>query len=205
MTFTVIVNKVANRMNLTSAVALARIGDTVNEGYKELMAELRMKPTVVSANTVIGNQEVTFTGVEKLFSVFDPAFTPPRPLGLFSVDQLRNMPLRGDPPSNYAITLWGASTVTIKLDSIPATIYALGADAGPNLMDIAGSQIPAFTESFQNALVYKGMAIELDKMEKWQAADRKKQEYGDRVNDLKHYIASSSYTRMYQGAYRTRR
>lgn len=199
MTVTEIVSRAADRLNLTSANALARMAQSVNEGVKEIYADLRLGPIIVTANTVIGNASVTFMGVEKLFSVYVVS-NPGSPLGLVSVDQLRNMVARADPPSVYAFTLFGESTVTIKLDSVPSTIYAMGADAGPNLSTLSGSQRPAFTESFHNALIYYVMAIEYDKMEKFAASDKKMAQYTERRKDLKHYIAVSAYRRIYQGA-----
>lgn len=203
MTLDAIVDKVANRMGLTTATSLARIAQVVNEGYKEIMAELRLNPVILSANTVIGNRNVTFTGAEKLLSVFDG--TSLLPLNLLTMDQLRNMPLQVDPATGYVPIAFAPTTVTIMLSCVPATVYPLGADAGPALSDLTGSQIPQFMESFQNALIYKGQKVELEKQEKWQPAAMFQQQYVDRVNDMKHYLAVSSSLRMYQGVSRRRR
>jgi hypothetical protein len=73
MTFTAIVAKVADRLNLTSAAALTRIGEEVNDRYRELMSGIGLQTsirTTVSQAVTVGNRNVEFD-CEKVFSVFN--------------------------------------------------------------------------------------------------------------------------------------
>lgn len=200
MTFTDIVNRVADLQDLTTTRALARIGVSVNEAYREVVAELRLLPTVVTANTVIGVQTVTFLGVEKLFNVYNPTNTPPSPLTLVSIDEMRNAVSAVDPATKYVPTIFGPTSVTIRINTTPTSIYALSADAGPNLTALSSTLVPQFSESFHNALTHFAESVELEKKEKLQAADRKRALYRGRIDDMKHYMTVSAGLRMRQGA-----
>ncbi len=103
------------------------------------------------------------------------------------------------------VSVSGASTVTIYLDCIPATIYALTADALVNLSTLSGSMIPAFAEDYHDLLVLGAMATEYDKMEKTPLADKKEKQYEDRLSQLRMYIAKSAYKDIVQGGGQTNR
>jgi hypothetical protein len=202
MTFTGIVLEIADRLNLTSEKALARIGRSVNERYRWLASSLYLQTTVrrpITATTTIGNRSLIFN-CEKLYAVFNPAYTPVWVLGETDFDTLRNRPVGTDPPQEYAIQLMGASTVTIYLSSTPATAYVLGADAAVNLATLSGMEIPAFAESFHDILVYGGMATELDKMEKPELAEVQNSRFEQRLSELRLYIALSAYRTVIQGS-----
>lgn len=203
MTFTDIQTEIAERLNLTSAKALARIGRSINEKYKELSASIGLSTTargIVTANTVIGSRNLTFSLTEKLYSVFNPAFTQPALLAEVDFDTMRNQPLGSNPARSYAIQLMGASTVTIFLSSIPDTIYALSADAELNVVTLSNGAIPAFAENYHNLLVYGGMAVELDKMEKYDLAEVQNNKYEKRLAELRLYIALTAYKDITQGS-----
>lgn len=73
MTFTAIVNKVADRLNLTSAAALTRIGEEVNDRYREVMSGVGLQTSIrtsISQQVTTGNRYVAFD-CEKVFSVFN--------------------------------------------------------------------------------------------------------------------------------------
>lgn len=73
MTFTQIRDKIADRLNLTSAAALTRIGEEVNERYREVCSGCQLQTSVldtIMATTTIGNRSLQFT-CEKVLSVFN--------------------------------------------------------------------------------------------------------------------------------------
>src|SRR5438067_386533 len=169
MTFAEIQTEIGERLNLTSATAVARIGRSINERYRWLASSIgfsTIQRTTASATTSIGNRSLAFgptpTGVEKILSVYNTAYTPAMVLGEQTFDELRNSPIGTDPPQQYAIQLEGSSSVTIFLDCTPATAYALTADVLSNLATLSGTNVPAFTEDFHDILVYGGMATELE-------------------------------------------
>ena len=73
MTFTAIVAKIADRLNLTSTAALTRIGEDVNDRYREIVSSVGLQTsirTTISEQVTVGNRLVTFD-CEKVFSVFN--------------------------------------------------------------------------------------------------------------------------------------
>ena len=202
MTFTDIVSEVADRLDLSSTQALARIGRSVNERYREIASSIGLQTlvrTVVSATTTVGSRSLTFTNVEKLYSVFNPAFDPVVVLEEQTFDELRNQSEGVDPPQAYAIQLMGASSVTIYLDTVPSTAYVLSADAESNMATLSGSMVPAFAEDYHNLLTYGAMATELDKMEKYDLSQKQEDRYEQRLAALRMFIAKSAYLDLYQG------
>lgn len=213
MTFTDIVNEVADRCDLTSATALTRIGREVNERYRWLASSvgfstIQLVPGV-TANTVVGNRSLTFgttgTKVEKILSLYNAAYTPPQVLGQISFDQMRNQALGTDPPQQYAIQTMGDHTVTVYLGATPATIYALTADVLSNLTDLSGTNVPAFAEDYHDILVYGPLGSEYMRMEKPELArvydnesERAPGLFQVRAAQLRYYIAKSAYLDIYQ-------
>lgn len=204
MTFTDIQNEVLEDLNLTSAVATARVGRSINRYYKRACSGIGLESSThslvpITATTTISNQSLVFTGTNKLLSVFNPAFTPPMVLEELTFDEIRNQPLGTDPPQSYAIQLMGATTVTIWLSSIPATMYSLSADAELVIGTLSGVQVPAFDENFHDLLIYGAMAVELDKMEKYDLAEKQENLFESRLSALRMKIAISAYMDIYQG------
>ncbi len=201
MTYTEIVTEVAERLNLTSVVALARIGRSVNERYRWVCSSLGLQTSVittVTASTVVSDQTVTFAA-DKILAVYDSAYSPPRVLTEVTVSELRNGPLGTDPARYYAIYQMGDGTVTIRLDSIPATIYALGADVLVSQSTLVGANTPNFTTLYHDILIYGAMATEVDKMEKPDLAEKYEAKYQYRLSELRLYIAKSAYLLLYPG------
>lgn len=202
MTFTEIVADVMDRLNLTSDDAATRIGRFVNHRYKWLSVEVGLNtitPAVVTAMTVIGTPYVTISGIEKIYTLYDPATTPPRVLGERTVDQMYHTPLGVDPPRLYAVVQTGATSVIVKLDCVPATSYLLGAQGDYNASTLSGSDIPPFSEKFHDLLIYGAMAEELDKMEKYDMAKKQEALFTIRMGQYRYYIAKSAYKSIYQG------
>lgn len=200
MTFTEIVNTVAGRLNLTSSEALVRIGDEVNGHYRRIAASMGLETTTrgtVTASTSVGDQTVTFSNVTKLFTVLG---TDSKPLGERDYDYLIGQEPRSDPPHEYAVKRIGATSVTILLDCEPASIYTLSADALQITSTLSGSTAPAFPENYHEILVLLTMADELDKLEKYDAAQRKQAQGEGLLSDLRLFLAKSAYLKIYPGA-----
>lgn len=206
MTFTEIVAAVADRLNLTSADALTRIGKEVNERYKWMASDVGFSTiarTTVSATTVIGTRSLAFgsatnTGVEKILSIYT---ADGQPLGKRSFDELRNMvdSTTTDPALYYADMLSAPRVQTVFLSSTPGSVYTLTADVLTNMTTLAGTTEPAFPDNFHNILIYGAMATELDKMEKYDLSEKKEKQFEGRLSELKLYMAVSGYLDIYQG------
>lgn len=211
MTFTEIVNNVADSLNLTSAAAITRIGANVNKTYRRLCSSLGIDTVQfvagVAATTTIGNRSLTFSpstttpsvGVEKILAVYNTAFTPPNVLEEFLFDDLRNALVGTDPPQNYAVQNTGSNFVTIYLDSTPSTQYALTADVISNVTTLSGSLVPNIPEDFHELLELVPRGRELNKMEKYTEAKAEFMEFDERVKELRGYYARSAYLDIHQG------
>ena len=196
---------VAGRLNLTSTTALSRILDSINERHRKVCSDLGVETVVlqtITATTTIGNRSLVFAA-EKLFSVFNAAFTPPMVLDEETFDYLRNAPVSTDPPQEYAIQIQGASTVTIFLGSIPATQYVLSADAEVSTVALNIGDTPLFAADYHDILTYWAMGIELDKLEKYDMAAKQEALSNDRLAELRFFLAKSQYKTIYQGKYAT--
>lgn len=205
-TFTQLVSKVADRMNLTSATAITRIGDSINEAYKQVASTIGIQVIerkVATATTTIGNRSLVFgptpIAVEKVLSVFNTAYTPPQVLVEVSFEELRDQVPGTDPAQRWALQLMGADNVTIFLDTSPGSAYTLSADVMANVGTLSGAMMPALPEDYHNVLLYWALAIELDKQEKYEFSARKLTQYENRLADLRYFIASSAYKTLYQG------
>lgn len=273
--FTSLVSKIADRLNLTSPASLVRIGEEVNERYREVCSGVGLQGSVrttATAQATVGSRYLTFT-CEKVFDIFNQfgrsvtsitrsgstatvvtaiahgyqtgtvveimgavqteyngiftitvvdtttftytvTGTPTTPatgtitvqtqqiqwiLTERSFDELRYMPLGTDPPQNWAVQLMGASTVTVFVDSTPASAYILNADVEMNITDLSGSQIPAFPQDFHDILLKGGLADELYKMEKYDLSDVQEKRFEKRLGELRLFIARSGGLDVYQG------
>lgn len=190
MTHAQIVTDVLERLNLTSAVAIARVGRVVNERYRWVVSALNLQVSArktITANTVIGTRTVVLPTATKVFSVFGPTGTR---LAEVAYDSLRNQPVGPTPadPQQFAVQLMGANSVTILLDVIPGTIYALTADVEAPMAVMAGGDTPSFSEDFHDLLIYGAMAVELEKMEKYDAAKTQDDRFKERIEGLRVFI-----------------
>lgn len=203
MTRTEMVTIVAARLNLTSATALARIADSVNEKYAEVLTAVGLPTSTrdtVSANTTIGDRFVTFDGVQRVRAVFDPNGAPGTTLVELTPDEMRNRPPRDtDPPLAYAVTTVDATSVTIWLDCTPATVYALSADVDADLSSLDADTAPVFPEKFHYMLIHGAAGLELLKMEKEDLADREEAAFQRRLGELRLFLAASAYKDIHQG------
>ena len=207
MTFDEIVQKVADRLNLTSADAITRIGEAVNDRYREVATTLGLATTARSVAvgfTLVDEPYMTFgdvdDGVQKIISVYDDSTTPPRMLDEYTFEDLRDLgkPVAGWPPKRYAIARSDAFSVTILMDVIPdEDDLELTADTLENTIVLSGSDLPLFPEDYHDLLVHGAMAVELYKMEKPQLAERREQQYEKRISDLRMFIAKSAWLDQY--------
>ncbi len=199
--FAELINEVADRLNLTSDQAMARIGRSVNERYRWMASSIGLQTSVrgtVTATATIGSRFLTFAA-EKLFAVYDASATPPQMLEETTAEQMRLLPLGTDPARIYAIYRVGSSTVTIWLNAVPTTAYVLTADIETTLTTLTSGLIPAFPEDFHDLLVYGAMATELDKMEKYDLAAKQEALYEKRLSDLRLFLAKTAYRDLVQG------
>jgi len=206
MTFDEMVTEVSDRMNLTSATAITRIGRSLNQRYADVCVSMGLQTAsqeVVTATTTIGSDLLTFgpkpLKVLKLESVFNQAYPKPNTLNQVSLVILRNMTAGTDPAQNYAIYRTYADRQTIMLDSEASTAYELSADAIVSRATLSGADVPTFPEPFHDLLIYGAMATEYAKMEKPDLAGANEALYESTCSDLRLFIAKSAYMDIYQG------
>ena len=217
MTFTEIVSQIADDLNRTSTAAMTRIGKSVNRWYKQLCADNSIRTITpvlgVQMSTTIGSNQLVWnstntspsTNVEKILRIYNAATTPATPLYEASVDEIQNGIAVGDPATRWAPLLMGASSVTVLINSTPATSYALQADVLANVSTLSGSNVPAFTEDFHDLLYLAGKADELRHMEKYEFADAimradgEPSLYSNRLGEFRLYLALSNHRHLFQG------
>jgi hypothetical protein len=200
MTLESIVELIAQRLNLTSSTALARIADSVNERYAMVLGAVGLQVSTqgtVNANTAVDYRYVVFEGLEKLLGVYKDA--APRVLEERTFTQLRNSIERSGSPQQYAITNVTSDTVTIFLDSTPSAVETLFADALINQAPLGPGDGPQFPGIYHDILVIGGMATELEKMEKIELADRAEKRFQIRLSELRYFLATSAYLDIVQG------
>lgn len=186
------------------------MGTEVNLRHREILSSLGVSQvtewTVATATTTIGNRYLTFgpspVAVLKILAIFDlvPGTYPPPTLDEVSSDELLARPLSTDPPTCYAITNMGERTVTVKLNTIPATQYVLTANVEGNITQLSGALSPAFSEDYHDILVNMVKADELEKVEKYDKAAAKLKQAAARMGELRLFIAKSAHTHMKQGS-----
>lgn len=206
MTYTELVADTCERLNLTSADAFARVGRNINLRYKRLTSSIGLETSrfaQVHSTASIGNQTMTFTGVEKLINVIDKSDGSGLEVILAQVtpDELHITPLKTEPPRHYAVTNLHSNSVDIRVDCIPKTNFILYADAQINVAILSGNMSPDFPESFHEILIFGAKADELKKMEKPALAQEAELEYEKRLSDLRMWIAKNAYLDIYQGRY----
>lgn len=212
MTFTEIQTDIADRLNLTSTEDLARVGRAINRKYKEITASLGIKHTsrrtTVSASMTISVSTLQFTGAEKIVNVFNRNVSPYKQLDEVTVDELEAlMPFdASDTPTLYAIKQMAGDTVTILVNCVPQTAFALYADVYSTAATLSGTDEPVFSESYHDILVSAVLIDEYMKVEKPSLSRAEYlRVYGDgnntngRMGELRLWIAVSTTKKDYQG------
>jgi hypothetical protein len=204
VTFTEIVSRAAERLNLTSADAVARLGRFVNDRYARLTSSLGLQTsrrTTVTAATSASTATLTFS-VEKIERVYATTSGARRMLDEITYDEWVNCNVHSNAegtPQRYAIKTNGASSVTIVLDPVPSGIETLTADGMVNASALSGSNVPAFPADFHDALVFGALADEYDKLDRPAQATKNEALYQARVSDLRFFLAKSGYLSIKQG------
>lgn len=211
MTFDEIVARVMKRTNLTSDEAAERVGEEVNDIYREIVSSVSLETSIRSTSTatsVNGSRYVMFGGtgedddkVLKLMSVWLPDQPSPwNVLASATFDELRNtLPITW-PPRQYAISRMGPTWVEVFLDAEATdSTSELSADIMERSITMSGDDEPNFTEDFHDVLVYGVLAIELDKMEKTARADKAQKNFERRLSDLRYWVSKDAYLRIHQG------
>lgn len=209
MNFTELVAATSERLNLTHADALARIGRRLNDRYRRLTSSVGINTSRrgnATANTIANDPRVTFA-LEKLEIVYCAVSGMRCVLDERTFDEWRNattVSLQSGTPEWYAIENAGAATVEIVLYPTPSAIVALSADGLLPATTLSGTDVPAFPADFHDALVFGAMADEYAKLDKGQQAMMFEAQYEQRAADLRLFLAKSAYLQIHQGP-RTRR
>lgn len=177
--------------------------------HREILSSLGVSQvtewTTATATTAISNRFLTFgpspVAVVKILAIYNTALGtyPPPILDEISTDQMLARGIAEDPPTLYAITNMGERTVTIQLNSIPATQYVLTANVEGNITQLSGALSPAFSEDYHDILVNMVSADELEKAEKYDKAAAKMKQAAARMGEFRLFIAKSAYKEMVQG------
>lgn len=139
MTFAEIQSEILEDLNLTSATAIARVGREINRRYREIVTSLGLETStraIVTASSVIGDRNMTFTGTLKLLSVFDNLAKPVVSITRVSTTATATVTAHGyttgqsiiisgavqtDYNGNFAIIVLTANTFTFTVANSPAT------------------------------------------------------------------------------------
>jgi hypothetical protein len=219
MTFEYIVSQVMSRLNLTSPEAETRVGQAVNETYRDVTSSVSLETSVrgtATGLTVNESRYVDFTTADsegeeddrtlvKIMSVYLPESELPAPWNVLqsvTFDELRNSTPLSWPPQRYAIANTGAHNVRIFLDcEATDDDDELYADVQMNTVTLTSDDEPMFPENFHDCLIYGAMALELDKMEKEERAKRAWDKYNTRVAALNYFLSKDAYMRIHQNKY----
>lgn len=202
MTFTEIVGRITSRLNISQAASVARIGESVNDVYKNVTTSVGLgtsRRTEVQATATISSQFVTFTGIEKVISVIDKSTGANRFLDEVTVDELdRRVVVSSDTPTAYAVYRANAGSVQIKTNATAQTAYTLYAPGFVQTTTLSGTQEPAFPESFHDLLVSGVLYEEYMKLEKPGLAKVEQDKYVDRLGDLRLFLQTSPQQDIYR-------
>lgn len=207
MTFTDIQTEASNRLNITSAEGLSRIGSYINQRYRRLTSSLGLNTTrraTQSINTVAGTATITFTSLEKIELVYITTNGRERIIREMPYEEFRRRNVeeeRSGIPTEYAVTAVTSNSVTIGLYPTPNAIISITADGLNNASTLSGSDVPAFPADFHDALVLGAMSDEFFKMEKYALAKDFELQFKSRESDLRMFLAKSAFISMAEAEY----
>jgi hypothetical protein len=148
---------------------------------------------------VTGTRLQTITGVEKVIAVTVLDSNNRDPLAqLLYEEMLYRVPTTGVPTA-WAVKRVGASSSTLLFDSSFASATNLTIVGEEVASTLSGAQVPAFSESFHDILVYGALADELRKMQKLTLARDSELDYERILSELRHHLAVSAFTDIVQG------
>lgn len=205
MTMNEMVLYVADAMNLSSAEAKARIGRNLNVRYKRVTSAIGLVTTrreEVSQAATIGNRNLTFTGIEKLDTVFRKVTPKNIILSEITNDEMLALDPRDEPPTKFSVFSVAPRSVTIVMDCTPTTTFTLYTQGLADTSTLTNNDSPAFPESFHDILLHGAMADEYRKMEKPQQARESENYFEQRLSDLRMFLAKSAYLDIYVGKHR---
>jgi len=207
MTYFDIVQRIADRLNLTSTDAIARIGQEVNDRYRRVTSSIGLTSsrfTSVSVTvdpTEIGSTlpDLTIEDINKILKINLILGTGFNVLAEVTPTEISDRPVIDGNPTKYAVKNMGAQSVTITLNAFPSTdTFDLTVEGYQVITDLTDDDIPTFSEDFHDILIFGPMADELRKMEKYAEADKFEEQFEQRVSDLRMFIAKSQYLKIYQ-------
>lgn len=212
MTFTEIRDRIATRFNLTSAEALSRIEDEINEVYLEVVTSVGMVTstrTEATAEAADGSRYVTFGDSEagdvlKVITVKDANVntTNPRILEEIEADEMVEESLISWPPTKYCIYRVGPGSVIVKFNAECDTDndgYEFTAEVEESTTELTDDDEPQFPRNFHDVLIKGVMIIEADKKEKPERLVKFEQRFERRMGDLRYFLATSAHRRFWQG------
>src|SRR3990167_561039 len=204
MTFAELKTEIKDRLSYTSTDSDTRVGRLINKIYREITTTVGLDVSRNSATSVavtIGNAAVTFTGAEKVLSVWIlDSSTRPTILEEVLYAELSDLVIvDSDKPRKWAVKSTASNSVTIKLDAQPETAYTLYADIFGEIADLSSSNEPAFPESFHDIIIEGVLKEEYQRLEKPALSDRSEARFQRRLSDLRMFIAKSNFREVYQG------
>lgn len=202
MTFDEIVSDVAGRVNVTQASGITRIGTHVNRRYRRVtssigLIDFRRTQILFPVTTLTRTQ--TITGIEKVISVVNASVSNGTPLDEITYEEMLEVVPTTGGPSCYAVKRLGASSVVLVFDSTFAAATNLSVEGEEIASTLSGSQIPAFSESYHDVLVFGALADEQRKMEKISLARDSDMEYERILSEMRLHIAVSGFKDVVQG------
>jgi hypothetical protein len=202
-TFTEIKTAIMGQLALTSTDADTRVGTAINRHYRRITSLIGLSAArfvTRSVSTTNGVSTVTFTSIEKIDRIIDATTsTAIRPLEEVSLNAIRTAQPGTGQPNTWALQNTAATSVTIRLDTVPQTVYSLQADGWTSLSDLSGTDTPAFPASFHDILTWFVIAEELLKKEKMQLAAAYEQKAESLLSDLRFHLADSPTLNTVQG------
>lgn len=202
MTFTEIVTDVAGRVNLTTTEALTRIGTHVNRRYRRVTTSIGLVDFRRVSNAFVvttGNRLQTITGIEKVISILNANVANSTPLDEIAYDEMLEVIPSTGAPTRFAVKRLSDSSVTLIFDTTFASATTLTVEGEEMASTLSGSQVPAFSESFHDILIFGALADELRKKEKIALARDADSEYERMLGELRLHIAVSGFRDVVQG------
>lgn len=180
MTFDDIVDMVCLDLNITSPSSITRVGTHVNRRYQQVMDALGMNVFArVSFDLELepGTRtqtldETTTPVVQRIVSLYRQGDASDN---LCPLDELTFEEMQHEIPGTGDATKWsrvrmGPTSTTFMLNSTVPDGQTLMVEGEEHASVLADDDVPAFTESFHDVLVFGAKADELRKMEKFPLA-----------------------------------
>lgn len=199
MTFDDIVADICDQLGFdTDPSAIARIGRALNKHYKRITSSVGVRiarqVAGVEAETTIGAQTLTFTGLEQIKRIYNDNDGSVVGLDELTYQEIRELTPTAGTPSAYAVESSGAGFVTVRFDSLPDEELTLKADGLETAEILSGDQEPQLPTDFHDILVEAVMADELRKSEKVTLARDARDYAARRLSELRLFLAHMSVT-----------